>query len=321
MLLPSVLNMSAAIEEPVETDGESEGATGTDAIQECLPQEDVLTDLISGLEVRATPKEELVQRTIEVLAAEYKFPLTILGRDLTISIDINGKRARKSCDIVVFSPGAPKTVANAIRLIIVQPPGVKASDSRKGIQLLKDVMSPVDSCEFGMWTNGRDIAYLRKVQRALGEEWQELTDFPGYNESLDDLERPDRRMARVAVTSDLRDTVLRCHDYLYGNQTMSGERSFLEMIKLIFSRSMMSGVCAKVRLTRDNFGLARPSAIVVKAKRPLPSAFTVSLPSYSTMKRCVMCFARARSSNSNLNIWLGSPVKSGVTIFSMPKWT
>ncbi|HEX8833160.1 MAG TPA: N-6 DNA methylase, partial [Abditibacteriaceae bacterium] len=182
------------------------------------------------------PKEELVQRTIEVLAAEYKFPLASIGRDVAVPIEINGRRSRKSCELVVFAPGAEKVLSNVVRLVIVQPPATKANDPRKGVELLRDVMGAVNSCEFGMWTNGRDISYQRKIERALGPEWQELSDFPGFNETLDDLERPDRRMARVAVTSDLRDTVLRCHDYLYGNQSMSGERSFLEMLKLIFCK-------------------------------------------------------------------------------------
>lgn len=50
------------------------------------------------------------------------------------------------------------------------------------------------------------------------------------------LERPDRRVARVAVAEDLRDTVLRCHDFLYGNQAMTGARAFGELVKLIFAK-------------------------------------------------------------------------------------
>jgi type I restriction enzyme M protein len=64
----------------------------------------------------------------------------------------------------------------------------------------------------------------------------ELSDFPGAGERLDDLQRPDRRIARVAVAEDLRETVLRCHDYLYGNQAMTAPRAFAEMLKLIFCK-------------------------------------------------------------------------------------
>lgn len=51
------------------------------------------------------------------------------------------------------------------------------------------------------------------------------------------MDRPDRRIApRVAIAEDLRDTVLRCHDHLYGNQSMQAPRVFAEMVKLIFSK-------------------------------------------------------------------------------------
>src|SRR5207244_10835008 len=59
--------------------------------------------------------------------------------------------------------------------------------------------------------------------------FEELSDFPGAGETLDDLERPDRRVARIAVAEDLRETVLRCHDYLYGNQAMTAPRAFGEL--------------------------------------------------------------------------------------------
>lgn len=88
-----------------------------------------------------------------------------------------------------------------------------------------------------MWTNGRDVVYLRKLRRPVMNDYEELVDFPGNGESLEELDRPDRRITpRVAVAEDLRETVLRCHDYLYGNQSMQAPRVFAEMVKLIFSK-------------------------------------------------------------------------------------
>lgn len=40
----------------------------------------------------------------------------------------------------------------------------------------------------------------------------------------------------MAVAEDLRETVLRCHDYLYGNQSMTAPRAFGELVKLIFAK-------------------------------------------------------------------------------------
>jgi type I restriction enzyme M protein len=87
-----------------------------------------------------------------------------------------------------------------------------------------------------VWTNGRDVAYLRKRPSAIQSDFEELTDFPGHGESLDDLNRPDRRISRVPIEQDLRETILRCHDYLYGNQAMTAPRAFAEIVKLIFCK-------------------------------------------------------------------------------------
>jgi hypothetical protein len=40
----------------------------------------------------------------------------------------------------------------------------------------------------------------------------------------------------VSMAADLRETVMRCHDYLRGNQSMTASRAFGEMVKLIFCK-------------------------------------------------------------------------------------
>lgn len=46
-----------------------------------LRQEDLLIDLLSGEERKPTEKEQILQRMIQVLAAEYHFPLEAIARD------------------------------------------------------------------------------------------------------------------------------------------------------------------------------------------------------------------------------------------------
>jgi type I restriction enzyme M protein len=197
----------------------------------------VVIDLLSCAPRPVSEVEELVQRTIHVLAEEYGFPLEAMARDVAIPIEVNGRRQRKKADLVVFAPGHSHDLANTERIVVVRKPGTKPSNLTNGTELLKQLLDGVDACEFGLWTNGRDVVYLRKRRRPVVNDYEELIDFPGVGEALDDLDRPDRRMpARVAVADDLRDTVLRCHDYLYGNQSMQAPRVFSEMVKLIFSK-------------------------------------------------------------------------------------
>jgi type I restriction enzyme M protein len=137
---------------------------------------------------------------------------------------------------VVFSPGCSHELESAERIVVIRKPGTKPTDPTNGVELLRDLLHATDVCEFGLWTNGRDVAYLQKRPGPIQSKFIELSDFPGAAEKLDDLDRPDRRIARVAVAEDLRETVLRCHDYLYGNQAMAANRAFAEMLKLIFCK-------------------------------------------------------------------------------------
>jgi type I restriction enzyme M protein len=198
--------------------------------------EDFLVDLLTGTERKATQTELVLQRMIRVLAAEYRFPLETMARDVAIDVEVEGRKRKRKTALVVFGSGLSHQLENAERLIVVRGPGTKPNDSANGVDLLKDLLHAVGPCEFGLWTNGRDIAYLRKVPGPLQSGFVELSDFPGAGERLDDLDRPDRRVARVAVADDLRETVLRCHDYLYGNQAMTANRAFGEMLKLIFCK-------------------------------------------------------------------------------------
>jgi len=69
--------------------------------------EAVLIDLLTGDARKPTEVEELVQRTIRVLAEEYSFPLESMARDVVISVEGGGRRQRKTADLVMFTPGLP----------------------------------------------------------------------------------------------------------------------------------------------------------------------------------------------------------------------
>lgn len=198
---------------------------------------DLVIDILTGKEIPPTDKEHTRQRMIQVLAAEYHFPLDTMERDVTIpTMTMEGKRRSKTADLVIYEVGQPHTLEHARRIVVVQAPTIKPTDRNRGTGLLFDLLEGADACEFGLWTNGRDLAYYRMIRSPLQPDFIELSDFPGNGETLEDMDRPDRRVARVAVAEDLRETVLRCHDYLYGNQAMTAPRAFSELVKLIFAK-------------------------------------------------------------------------------------
>ena len=71
------------------------------AVQEDT-QQDLLVDILSGRERKPTDKEQILQRMIRVLAAEYHFPLEAMERDVAVTVYADGKSSKKSADLVVY---------------------------------------------------------------------------------------------------------------------------------------------------------------------------------------------------------------------------
>lgn len=69
---------------------------------------DLVVDILTGKERPPTEKEHTLQRMIQVLAAEYHFPLDAMERDVTIStVSAEGKRRSKTADLVIYEVGQP----------------------------------------------------------------------------------------------------------------------------------------------------------------------------------------------------------------------
>jgi type I restriction enzyme M protein len=78
---------------------------------------------------------------------------------------------------------------------------------------------------------------MRTFDRRTGEpQFVDLADFPAPDETLDELESAERRPLRIAAGDSLVRTFRRCHDYLYGNQSMRGDRAFWQLLYLIFAK-------------------------------------------------------------------------------------
>jgi type I restriction enzyme M protein len=135
--------------------------------------------------------------------------------------------------------GKGRDVTNIIRVAIVVKPGTKAD--AKAIGVLDEVLGNLTQDRdrvFGLWTNGSELAFrMRTFHKRTGEpEFTDLTDIPAPDETLEDLESADRRPLRIASGDSLLRTFKRCHDYLYGNQNMRGDRAFWQLLYLIFAK-------------------------------------------------------------------------------------
>jgi type I restriction enzyme M protein len=211
---------------------------------ELLPEGKLVCSLTGELR-NATPQEETLQSFIEQLHREYEIAIEDMGRDVRLQCQTVDPRTGKirnrarTASLVVYEPGQPHTIDNIIRIAIVAPSGTKPDD--KAIAVLEEMLASLSQERpqvFGLWTNGAELAFrMRTYHPRTGEpEFTELTDFPAPDESLEDLEQAERRPLRIATADSLLRTFKRCHDYLYGNQSMRGDRAFWQLLYLIFCK-------------------------------------------------------------------------------------
>jgi len=212
--------------------------------EELLP-EGKLVCALTGEQKTATPQEETLQSFIEQLHREYGVALEDMGRDVRVRctfVDEKTGRERsrsRTVSLAVYESEKPHEVEHIIRAAVVVSPSVKADS--KAIGILEEILGSLSEAHarvFGLWTNGVELAFrMRTYHSRTGDpEFTELTDIPGPDETLEDLENAARRPLRVAAGDSLLRTFKRCHDYLYGNQQMRPDKAFWQLLYLIFCK-------------------------------------------------------------------------------------
>jgi len=206
--------------------------------------ENQLYDFITNQPVKDTPVERVLQTIARAMVDEYEFDHTQLQRDQSVFIEVydeHGKtrRVRRKIDVAIFASGAARDDQNKIiRACIVQPPGSKASDPRKGTYLLEEVMGDLLGCDYGLWTNGTELVFKQKLSGGLRlqPEYEDLYDLPGNGETAADLDDPERQAGRIATGENLQRAFARVHDYIYGNQGLKKDAAFWQVLNLIFCK-------------------------------------------------------------------------------------
>ncbi len=196
----------------------------------------ILTEKVKKI----SDKENNLQSTIRMLNEEYDFDLSDMKRDVNIEyIDPDtGRNKKQKVNLVIYENGKEKIQKNIIRVAIVQGSKVKETDKRNGVlPTLENAMGALENCEFGLWTNGNDIKYLQKEVDDLGmyDEFVDLSDIPGFNETLEDIDRSDRARSRRPANDSLIKVFKRSHDYIYGNEGRKKD-TFWQLLYLIFCK-------------------------------------------------------------------------------------
>ena len=200
--------------------------------------EDQLICVLTKLTKKATPKELNLQSIIEMLNEEYGFELRDMERDWSVSFDDDdGKVKRMKLNLAVFEQGTTHEADNLIRICMVNDEKVKPEDKKKGVEAALTRAMVGTTCDFGLWSNGEEYHFKYLSEDDYGNvEAEDISDFPGQGQSMEDLENAaDRVQPRKPANDSLIRTFKRCHDYIYANEGMK-KTAFWELLNLIFCK-------------------------------------------------------------------------------------
>lgn len=238
--------MSKKAKSVVESDGQPNdlrdtGEEASDAEETSLG-EGMLLDYISGEKLlKETPKELVRQRIARALIHEYGISVEDMEADFAVKA---GGR-KKKLDIAIFHRGASHGAETLSRVVICKPePKVGRNSVRirdydqaeKDLDEIKEVMGEIDSCRFGLWTNGLEFFYLEKKKGRFEDEFEPIGDWPMADESLGTRDVLSIAQTRRAEPEMLRVAFRRCHNFIHGNEGMPKDAAFWQFLYLIFCK-------------------------------------------------------------------------------------
>jgi len=184
-----------------------------------------IKDFVTDKILKNTPEERRRQEIERRLVEELGYPKELI--DIEVEIQFGSRKSGKA-DVVVFRDKKSKD-PNKNAYIIVE---VKRKSRKDGIEQLESYMNAT-TAEFGIWYNGRDISYRRRLRKP--HMFQEISRIPRHGERFEDLEKPLTK-DDLKPASNLKARFDEVHNYLYANEGLLKEKLFGEIIKLIFMK-------------------------------------------------------------------------------------
>ena len=175
-----------------------------------------LIDILTGEEIAASPKNQLVQRVLRQLIETYGFDRKDIRTRYRLTT--KGKR-QKSVDIAILRAGEDALDENVERVIVCQrqkpreklrSPQEAAADLRK----LHDKLEMLPACHLGMWTNGHEQFFVRVDETRFEARPVDIGAWPAPGERTEDILREGGATQVAADPEDLEMALGRCHQYL-----------------------------------------------------------------------------------------------------------
>lgn len=192
-----------------------------------------ITDYVSGQRVRATPEEvDATQVLSRRLVQDYGYPKSTIQTRPQFHVRMRPSDEEKAypVDIAIFHDER-KTEDNLY--LIAECKQKQRKDGVNQLKLYLD-MSPA---ELGMWFNGEDHVYLRKIHHQDGQRtYQELPNIPRYGQRIEDVGLYQRK--DLVIPSNLKAVFRDLRNHLAGNVTgiTRDEALAQEIINVLFCK-------------------------------------------------------------------------------------
>lgn len=191
-----------------------------------------IEDYVSGLEVKGTPEEiQAVQPLSKVLVEDYGYPKNCLTTHPQHRVKVRPSDTKKEypIDIGVFSDSAKK---DEDLLIVCE---CKKKTRKDGIDQLKDYLR-FCTAELGVWYNGEERVYLRKIEKEGKVLFEEIPNIPKYGQRVEDIGKFKR--SELKTTHNLKGVFKAIRNYLAANTVGATRDEVLaqQLINIIFCK-------------------------------------------------------------------------------------
>ncbi len=195
-------------------------------------KEGYIADYITGLPVKETPEEmEAVQPFSKILVDDYGYPKEFVHTRPQYRVKVRPSDVRKEypVDIAVFTK-KEHTEDNVY--IIVE---CKKKNRKDGRSQLEDYLR-FSKAYLGVWFNGEERLYLRKIEKGGRILFEEIPNIPRYGERVEDIGQFKRRDLKPA--ENLKPTFKTIRNYLAANAVgITRDEVFAsQLINLIFCK-------------------------------------------------------------------------------------
>ena len=195
-------------------------------------KDNYIIDYISGREIKATPEEiSAVQVFAKQLVEDYNYPKSHIQTRPQFRVKVRPSDTKKEypVDIAVFLNN--KKTADDIYIIVE----CKKKNKKDGKDQLKDYLR-FSKAFLGIWFNGEERLFLRKIEKNGRIEFEEIPNIPQYNQRIEDIGKFKRK--HLKSTHNLKATFKAIRNYLAANTVGATRDEVLaqQLINLIFCK-------------------------------------------------------------------------------------